>query len=90
MARTKTQIINTCVEAILELFPNHVRANFKWAGQTFEERADGWVRSVIDELQTELDGGEDFPDEDDDDDDDSRTNDEGRTPAFNSRSIRLE
>jgi hypothetical protein len=61
--RTKSQIINACVEAIVELFPD-VPHDYLHCGQTFEQRADAWVRNAIEELEEELACGGDDEDED--------------------------
>ena len=60
------QVVRECVEKIVELFKGEVPADFRYNGQTFEQRTENWMLHVIDELDRELD----CDDDDDDDGDD--------------------
>ena len=69
-------VVAECVEKIKTLFPD-VPDDFRWNGQTFEQRIEGWILYAIQELDTET-AGEDAEtwDESEDEDGDFEWEDE--------------
>ena len=49
--------LQAAVQSLLDLFGNDVPKDFSHEGQTFPERAEGWILHALDELEQEV---EDF------------------------------